>query len=461
MRVKLAIPLSLSEIAHATNALPPCFDAMIEYITTDTRECESGDLFFALTGESQSGEDYVNDATLKGAIPVTGKAHNGGINVKDTGDALLALTEYYLDKLPSLKERICITGSVGKTTTKEFLSSILNSFYKTHATVGNYNNSIGLPLTVLSAPIDTEMIVLEMGTNHLGEIASLSRAVHPTLAIITNIGTAHIGNLGSRELIAKEKSDIICGMRNTRLICEWGESLLDKIEDKLTVSCESSAADFFLSPIKEDISGTTFDFYTEAGIIEGARLNIAGRHILNSMAMAVAAAITVGAPLNKIKESLSAIGEECVRHRIIRVNDFLILDDSYNSSLESVSADLRLLSFYKNHTRSALLGDILELGSQTEAIHREMGAVAARSGIERLYLFGVYSHYTMMGALDSGLARENIFINTDTENPRRTALDILSTHKSGEIILFKASNKLRLSRIIDIMKNKDGTCYDR
>ena len=452
MRIKLDIPLTLSEIAAAMHTFFPVIDKTIEYICTDTRELVAGDLFFALKGENNDGEDYVREALDLGGIAVTKLRTRGGLTVTDTGVALLLLAEYYISKLPALKERVCITGSVGKTTTKELLLSLLKYSFKVHATNGNYNNLIGMPLTVLSAPRDTEILILEFGTNQLGEIAALSNTAHPTLAIITNIGTAHIGNLGSRELIAKEKSDIICGMEKTRLISEYGESLLEKIEGKLTVSCENSGADFFLAPIKEDISGTTFDFYSSYGIVEGLRLNIAGRHILNSLAMAISAALTVGVKPSTLCASLSKIGEECVRHRFVRIRDMLIFDDSYNSSLESVSADLKLLSLYKSHTRSALLGDILELGTEAEAIHREMGAIAVRSGIERLYLFGIYSHYTMWGALNEGMKREYIFVNTDTSNPNRTARDIALTHKDGEIILFKASHRINLSRIIDILK---------
>ena len=455
MRIKLDIPLTVQEIATAV--FGKAFtgeNKTVEYITQDTRGILPNDLFIALEGENFDGEDFVDDALTCGAIAISAKHTTGCISVKSTKAALLKLCEYYLTRLTCLKKKICITGSVGKTTTKEFLAILCSERYKTHKTDGNLNNYIGVAFTVLSAPRDTEILVLEFGTNNRGEIRELSEAVHPTIAVITNIGTAHVGRLGSRQIIANEKLDIISGMADVKILCEYGETLIPDIKGKLTVSCENAPADFFLCPIKEDISGTTFDLYSQYGIIEGARLEIAGRHILRSLAMAISAALTATLTINDIMIALKRIDSTCARHKFVKLNGLIILDDSYNSSLESVTADLALLAMYKNHPRSALLGDILELGCNTEAIHREMGAVAYRSGIERLYLFGVYSHSTALGAIAAGMREENIFINTDTTLPQRTADDILSTHKKNEIILFKASHKVNLSRITDILKKK-------
>ncbi len=454
MRIKLDIPLDINEIENTVSALPTGHVGQIKYIVTDSREAAAGDLYFALDGEFFSGEDYIPDVLAVGAIPVSAKTKHPGLHVRNTKDALLALSSYYLDKLEGLRERICITGSVGKTTTKEFLKNILATRFKVHANMGNYNNDIGIPLTVFSAPFDTEILILEVGSNHLGEIGRLSRHIKPTLGIITHIGTSHIGNLGSKELIAKEKASITEGMNEPRLLTEYGEALLDFLNYKKTVSTESALADFYLMPTNEDIGGSTFDFYSNGDMISGVKFNISGRHMLSCLAFAISAAITSGIPKDSIASSVPLLGEESVRHRLICMNGYTILDDSYNSSRESVIADFRMLQFYRKYPISALLGDILELGRDTEAIHREIGAAAYRFGLSRLYLFGAYSIFIAEGAKDAGMQPEQIYVNTDIENPERTANDILEHHRENEVILFKASHRINLTAIIDILKSK-------
>lgn len=455
MRIRLDIPLSIKEIVKALGALPSDLSTDIEYIVTDTREASKNDLFFALEGKESSGEAYLSDAIEKGAIPVTATTRYGGLHVKDTKEALLSLAAYYLTRLEKLKERICITGSVGKTTTKEFLSKILSYEYKVHSTIKNFNNEIGVPLTVLSSPKDVEILVLELGTNHRGEIGRLSRAVRPTMAIITNVGTSHIGNLGSKAQIALEKASITEGMADkSRIFTEYGESLFEGIISGSTVSMESSLSNYHLMPIAEDINGTTFDFFSDTVMLSGVRFNLPGRHILSCLAFSISAALKLGMKKDNITLAVSSLGSEHVRHKLVKMNGYAILDDSYNASRESVIADFRFLQFYKNYPLAALLGDILELGRDAESIHRELGALAYRYGLSQLYLFGAYSIFTAEGAISEGMSPKNIFLNTDTQNPEKTAEDIYNYHKENEIILFKASHKMNLAQIIDILKSK-------
>ena len=456
MRIKLEHSLEISEIIKATSALSADHTSgIIDHISTNSKECCNGDLFFALNGEKYTENEFLGEAISRGAIPITTRTDYYGIHVKNTRHALLDLSEYYLSRLEHLKETICITGSVGKTTTKEFIKVLLSDKYVTHATQQNNNNEIGVPLTILSSPYDCEVLILELGTNHKGEIANLSTHVHPSLSIITNIGTSHIGNFGSKEDIAKEKADILLGMEKQCLICEYGEELMNNIITKRTVSCESPYADFFLLPIKEEITGSTFDFFCDKGVLKNVRFNIAGRHMLNTLAMAVSTAFTVGVSEKEIVDAIKNIREDSVRHRLIKMNDYYILDDSYNASRESVFADITLMSYYKNHRATALLGDILELGDETERIHREIGAYAYKSGMKQLYLFGAYSKYTMMGAIDAGMSKTQIHINTNIDDPHSTAEDIINNHVGGDIILFKASHKINLGRIIEILRNKE------
>lgn len=458
MRIKLDIPLQIQEIEKAIASLPSKYNKTVEFLVTDTREAEEGDLFFALSGAKSSGEQYIDEAIKKGAIPVTTTIKKEGLHVKDTRDALLDLSSYYLTKLDKLRERVCITGSVGKTTTKEFLTKISSSEYKTHSTIKNFNNDIGVPLSILSAPRDTEILILELGTNRHGEISRLSMAVKPTLGIITNIGTAHLGQFGSKNLIAKEKACIADGMQDkSRILVEYGEGLFDGIIHGQTVSTDSRSADYYLFPIKEDINGFEFDFLSNEVMLSNVRFNLPGRHILSCLAFSISASLILGVKSENIIASVSSLNTNYVRHKLIKMNGFAILDDSYNASRESVLADFKFLQFYKSYPISALLGDILELGEDTERIHREIGAMAYKFGLCKLYLYGSYSVFTAAGAKEAGMPEQNIFTNTDTENPDKTAKDIIENHSENEIILFKASHKLNLPKIIDTIKSKGRT----
>ena len=194
MRIKLGIPLTLREIREAIGTpLQIAPDATIKYISTDTRDLCEGDLFIALKGDRYDGEDFTDLAKSKGAY-VMSRTSGFDISAPDTRDALIFLCSYYINNIRKKKYKIAISGSVGKTTTKELCKILLGTKYKVHATEGNLNNEIGMPLTVLSAPEDTEVIICEMGMNHKGEISKMSKAFQPDLAVITIIGHAHIGN---------------------------------------------------------------------------------------------------------------------------------------------------------------------------------------------------------------------------------------------------------------------------
>jgi len=453
MRIKLSCPLELKEIVGAVSALPfNNLDKTVSYISTDTRELKKGDLFFALKGNNFNGEDYVEEALSLGAIPVSTVRNNNSIIVNDTKEALLDLAEYYKSKLPTLRFTVAITGSVGKTTTKEFLKYILSTKYRVHATHENQNNDIGVPITVLSAPKNCEVLITELGMNSLGEIERLSRCVKPDYAIITNIGTSHIGRLGSRRLIAKAKSEIVIGMSNGSVFCEWEEPLLKEIPLRETVSVNNHLADYFLFEFREYLTHSSFDFYSKEAHLNNLTLNIGGKHQLKCLAYAIAVGLKLGLSEVEIKRGVEAIPKNAARHRLIELNDFYIFDDSYNASIESVKADLEYLSINKTQPKSMLLGDILELGTKTEEIHTEIGRMAVSFKLNRLYLFGIYTEYVKRGAIEAGMDERKIFINLDLLSPEITAEQIRINHEKNEIILFKASHNVRLSRVIDLLK---------
>ena len=250
MRIKLGIPLELSEVVEATRGRlnEKCHKSKIKFLSTDTRELEPGDLFVALRGERYDGNDFIKYAKERGAITL-GDDISADILTKFGNASLLFLASYFKNKLKRLKYTIAITGSVGKTTTKEFTKILLSTQYSVHSTPQNYNNLIGMPLTLLSAPADTEILILEMGMNRLGEISQMSKCAKPDIALITNIGTAHIGNLGSKENISKAKKEIFDGMTDGEKIIPYGEELLSNIENATYFSTVYEDADVFINKL--------------------------------------------------------------------------------------------------------------------------------------------------------------------------------------------------------------------
>ena len=424
MRVKLSCPPLYKDEKK---------DVYITHVSTDTRELEPFDLFFPIKGEHEDGNAHIIDALTRGAL------------ISRT--SLCDFARQYKNRLENLKHSVAITGSVGKTTTKEFLKVILKEKFKVHATLGNQNNNIGLPLTVLSAPKDTEILILEMGMNHKGEISELSKCARPDVGIITNVGSAHIGNLGSREAIAEAKLEILDGMSDGTLIIPHSEPLLAKNKSALTFSTDSKSSHCY---IKRNDTKNVEIFLDESRFCS-APFDLKGEHFLKNLAAACTAAISLGVSESELCSGISKINEESVRHRIIKANAFYILDDCYNASLESVKAAIALSKELDFQKKSLVLGSIGELGSYSEEIHEEVGRLIDSLSFENLYLFGECAEYIRRGALSVEFPESRIFVNKNPDDPHTTAKEILRRTEKGELILFKGSRKVRLERIIEIL----------
>ena len=451
MRVKLDIPLSIYEICAAINtSLPPVINSNIPitHICTDTRECQESDLFIALPGENDSGEKYIDEAISRKCFVISQSHKRGVIHVDDTIEAILGLTTAYKSMIAP-KHTVAITGSVGKSTTVKFTSTILKQKFHVHSTIENYNNHIGVPLTVFAMPKNTEVLVCELGMNHRGEISRLSRAVNPDIAAITTIGTAHIGNLGSREEIAKAKLEIIDGMHGGSILLPFSEPLLSNINGALYVERGSSLSHFSLN----DIDSGEYSYFSPSKSIYGISFFDNREHLLIDLSFALAIADLLNLTQKEMLDGVNTIKESCLRQRFIDVDDFTIFDDSYNASLESISADLKFISSL-NRPCGAFLGDVLELGSNSGEIHEMIGTITARLHIGRLYLYGKYAEHIAYGALKEGMNKESIFINSDISSPELSVEQIYRHHTPGEIILFKASHKLRLDKIADLIKSE-------
>ena len=456
MRIKLDNPILIEEVenvlGYPTGSVTTSHRS-ITHICTDSRICEKGDLFFAIKGIRFDGNEFAEEAFRKGCLCIANNSPFAHLRVLDTLDTLLSLAAYYKSRFKNLKACVAITGSVGKSSSKEFLKKIASEELITYANIGNYNNAIGLAHTIFSMPSDIEFLICELGMNHSGEISRMSKCIEPNIGIITNVGTSHLGNLGSRKAIADAKSEITDGIKNGITLIPYNEPLLTGIKNSVKVGYNSSTSLSQFTLWQK--SSLLYDYIYPNGIINNIKINLPQEHMLSNLSMAIAASILVGLNENKIRSGVSAIKETDLRQRFIKVKDYTIFDDSYNASRESIAADLKYLC--NNFTKNPLgvfLGDIAELGNESEKIHTSIGVLISQYNISNLYLIGAYSEYIANGAISAGFDESHIFINKNQDNPNLSIEQITKNHISGEIILFKASHSSKLYEIADTLSEQ-------
>lgn len=410
-------------------------DISFSFVALDSRECELNDLFFCLSGK----EEHIRAAMEKGAVYAGGRKE------------LLSLANYIRNAVNPTT--IAITGSVGKTTVKEYIYSVLSEKYRVHKSEGNHNNDIGLPVSILSMKKDTEYLVLELGTNHPGEIRTLSECCEPNIVFITNIGTSHIGNFGSIENIAKEKlSAVSCAKKNYTLIMNGDDTHLTSVKNLTNgkyISVYNSSSEYKINIIEEDADSTVFE-------INGNRLKTKhpGLHMVYAAAMAYAAGTLCGMSYDEIVLGMSKFRMPPMRQNIYTLRDYTIIDDCYNASYESTVCALKILSDRKIRSgirTVAVIGDILELGEKGEEIHHMVGESAGKTGLDLLIVFGSFCSAVADGARASGMKAEAI-IQIPTDNHGEIASAVLSHIRVGDTLLFKASRKMKCEKIIEIIK---------
>ena len=449
MRVILNKPILLSELASVCDAELCTDDAPIRAICTSTKELFPKDLFVALSGEKYDGEDFVEEALSRNAY-VLAKGKRASLSVGCTRTALLKIANDHKRKMPLLKCTVAITGSVGKTSVKEFTKRILSEHFCVHATDKNFNNEIGVALTLLTTPKNAEILICELGMNHLGEIDTLTKAVEPDIAVITNVGNAHVGNLGSRENIAKAKLEIANSKKLFALLVPQGEQLLEGAPFRITVSTRDRSSFFFLSPTEVYEHGSRFDFYTDGKQLLSAEIKIPGRHILSSLAYAISISYMLGVSKEEILAAIEKMDQGMQRQRLLTVGRYRIYDDTYSSSPEAVVAIADMLSLGGEQC-SAVLGDMLELGEKSAELHKLVGKRIYEKGFKRLYTYGDHARYIAEGAISAGMDEKNVFINSDGKNVEYTVAQIEKSY-AGEILLIKGSHALGMEGIIKALK---------
>ncbi len=429
--------------------IPSELQGEISAITTHSAMCEKGDLFVALPGENFNGASFIKEAREKGAF-ILSEADGADFRVKCAYEALLKIACSYKEII-NPKHTIAVTGSIGKTTVKDFIYTLLSPAMHTHKTEENYNNILGVSYTLLSMPKNTEALVIEIGMNHKGEIDTISRALKPTLSVITNVGSAHIGNLGSRDAIAEAKLEIQNGMTGGKTVIFKEEALLSKAKNIYSISYTDVNADLFADIISRDRKESRIYIKTKE---YAATFNttLYSKHSINSLLMAIAVCDVIGIRYQTIADAINNITPDTMRQKFIYANGYTFYDDSYNSSPEAVVADLSMLSELGGE-RSALIGDMLELGESSSNLHRYIGIECARHSLKKLYALGQYAGDIACGAILGGMKESDIFINTDINNPGLTAKQI-SENYAGEVLLVKASHSVNAKRIIEILSGQ-------
>ena len=460
--------IKIKDIIKITNAELICGNEETECInfSKDTRIIKKDDTYIGIKGENFDGNKYWKEALEKGAKCVIiqdieftedeiKKYKNKSIiKVQDTLQALYKIASYKRDlyNIPV----IAITGSVGKTSTKDIISNVVAQKYKVLKTLGNNNNNIGLPFTILRLK-DEEAMVLEMGMNHLGEISLLSKIAKPDICVITNIGTSHIGNLGSRENILKAKLEILDGAKNPTIIINNDNDLLHnwyenaKNTYKIQTYGIKNKSDINPEKMKVEINGSTFECNID-GELAKIKVPIAGEHfILNAMS-----AILVGKTLNlsveQIKNGIETFELTKKRMDIVELsNGAKIINDAYNASFESMQASLKYLSSFKNNRKIAILGDMFELGEFSEKLHKKVGAEVYQNKIDILICSGKGAKDIVDEAEKLGMNKNNIYYFENKDE----IMDFLKNNiKNNDVILFKASNGMRFFELADKIKDE-------
>ncbi len=423
---------------------------MVSSVCTDSRKAEKRDLFVALKGERFDGNDYLSelDGRVGAAIAQrTAQVSYPIILVKDSLAALTALSEYYAKKIISPDITVSLTGSVGKTTTKEMVSSVLSSTYKTAYTKGNFNNHIGVPLTLLSVEKDDRALVCEMGMNHKGELEHLAGLVDSDVALITNIGHSHIENLGSREGIRDAKLEILTGLKKSgTIIINGDEPLLDNLpfEGRVIRVGLTDKCDVWADGIEMGENSVEYTLHS-FGKVSKITLPCTGRHNVVNSLFAIAVGQLAGIGDDRIQEGLLNYTSVGLRQNIYFKNGIRVIADCYNAGIESMTASLRLLSELKcDGRRVAVLSDMLELGEISEQAHRGVGVTVAECNTDMLFTVGNAASYIYEEAISRGTNSKHF----DTK--QQLAKELRSFLEEGDTVLFKASNSMKLEEVINL-----------
>ncbi len=421
----------------------------------DTRKIEAGQLFIALQG-ARDGHEFVPMALAKGAAAVLCTHCDGDYPAIVVEDTRLALGKIAAGERQRLGMKVVgVTGSVGKSTTKEMIASVLGSRFRVAKTPVNHNNDIGMPMAVLSMPEDTEIAVLEMGMNHFREIAYLASIARPDVAVIINIGTMHIEHLGSQEGILKAKLEILEGMTDDRKVILNGD-------DQLLWNVQKSGiqADYFGvrnpqcqvlgSNIREKNGVLSFDA-ANLGTLHRVQLMLEGEHYVSDALAAVSVGLAFGISMQEICTALAQFRNMEGRQEIFEHDGYTVIKDCYNAGPESMAAALTVLG-NRQGRKIAVLGDMLELGMCAAAEHYRVGRIAAEKA-DMVFAYGPNSDRVVSGALTGGMpcSRTEAFKDRDA-----LVAALKRVIKPGDVLLFKGSHGMHMELVLEKLTAKEA-----
>ena len=434
--------------------------ATVTTISSDSRALKPGDLFIAIRGEKFDGHDFLAEAARLGAIGAIVEAETPGlppsfalIIVADAVRGLQSLATAYRAALRLTS--VCITGSNGKTSTKDLCASVLAQRFSVTRTAGNLNNHLGLPFSILRADSSHDVGVFEIGMNHAGEIAPLAAIARPDIAIITNVGSAHIEFLGTREAIAQEKGTLAEAVgENGTVILNADDAFTPSIASRtrarvMTTGLQSG--DVRATDLEQLSEGIKFRLHATGQCVE-AELPVPGEHMVRNALLACAAGITLGLSLEECASGLRALKLTAGRLTQKTFRGIRILDDTYNANPDSMGAALVTLARMPvAGRRIAVLGGMGELGAESERGHRSVGEVAGREKIACVITVGETARWIADAAESSGVG--SVIRTADAEEAVRTLREIA---QPGDTVLVKASRSARLERIVQAMEG--GSC---
>ena len=423
--------------------------------SNDSRKIQPGELFVVLKGE-RDGHDYIPAAMERGAAAVLGSRQVGDypmILVEDTRKALGDIARQ--ERLRLNMKVVAVTGSVGKSTTKEMIACVLDGTYRVGKTPANHNNDIGMPMALLAMPEDTEVAVLEMGMNHFREIAYLASIGRPDVAVITNIGTMHIEHLGSMQGILQAKLEILEGMQeNGRIILNGDDQLLWNRHKLYPVhtryfGIQNPECDVLGSDISQQDGILSFQVHS-GSLTFPAELSLEGEHYVPDALAAISVGLEMGVEAAKIQERLSRFRNMAGRQEILEIRGCTVIKDCYNAGPESMAAALNVLG-HKPGRHIAVLGDMLELGVCTQAEHYRIGRIAAEKA-DVLMAYGPNAPRVIGGAITGGM-NDRCAKAYDDQKKLAEALGRIA--RPGDVILVKGSRGMHMERVLDLFGKED------
>ncbi|RJQ62685.1 MAG: UDP-N-acetylmuramoyl-tripeptide--D-alanyl-D-alanine ligase [Desulfobacteraceae bacterium] len=454
-----------SDLLQATGGRLVCGHrhAAFSQVSTDSRSILPGELFVAICGSSHDGHTYIKEVIGKGirglivdSDKVSGlpealltDTETTCVAVSGTTRALGDMARYYRQRFPVMLA--AVTGSTGKTTTREMTASVVAQRFKTLSSKKNFNNEIGLPLTLFRLTPQIQWAVVELGMNHPGEISRLAEICIPDIGLITNVGPVHLEGVGSIEGVMRAKGELLgkiqaSGTAVLNADDPYGRQLARAADRKVFFFGESPDADVRAESIRPEGRSVSFSLLLPAETVS-VRLRVPGRFMVSNALAAAAVGFLAGLNGSEIKAGLEAFepveGRMCIRET---ENGIRIIDDTYNANPEAMKAAIRVLCSLKEENRGVLvMGDMLELGDRSESLHESIGSEAAAAGVDRLCITGSFSDAVRAGASAAGMPSENIFIGTPDQIMEQLTARTLA---KGDWVLVKGSRAMGMEAIV-------------